>query len=216
MKFRCPYCGEKGFSTIEKLDFLPRLVSEYMQGARCGNCRQKVYYSSRLGGRVGRTAIVLAIPVVTVLLMVLYARLLPQAPGWGYLVILLVGAALLYMFNCFFGYFDKATEEEQRQDPVFRFTTGSTARLWPKVRVGEIYPLRFPKRGLHEDAPRIIGMVQKIEGKPGDRTVTVRVIKEFLMEAPLPEEAVWLTTEGALTIEGTVAQTYKLPPKEEE
>ena len=30
MKYRCPYCGEKGFSTIEKLDFLPRLVSEYI------------------------------------------------------------------------------------------------------------------------------------------------------------------------------------------
>ena len=216
MKYRCPYCGEKGFSTIEKLDFLPRFLPEYMQGARCGNCRQKVYYSSQFGGRIGRTAIVLAIPIVTVLLMVLYARLLPQAPGWGYLVILLVGTALLYGFNYFFGYFDKASEAEQRQDPVFRFTTGSTARLWPTVRVGEIYVLRFPKRGLHEDAPHIIGMVQKIEGKPGDRTVTIRVIKEFLMEAPLPEEAVWLTTEGNLTLEGTVSQTYKLPPKEEE
>ena len=216
MKYRCPYCGEKGLSTIEKLDFLPRVLPEYMQGARCGNCQHKVYYSSRLGGRPGRTAIVLAIPAVTVLLMLLYNRLLPQAPGWGYFAILLLGTLLLYGFNYFLGYFDKGSEDEQRQDPVFRFTSASTARLWPKVRVGEIYQLRFPKRGLHVDAPHIIGMVKKVEGAPGNRTVTIRVIKEFLMEAPLPEEAVWLTTEGSLTIEGAVSHTYRLPPKEED
>ena len=216
MKYRCPYCGEKGFSTIEKLDFLPRLVSEYMQGARCGNCRQKVYYSCRWGGRIGRTIIVVSIPLASLVALGLLFPFFVEGPKWWFFAFILLSCVLLYGFNYFFGYFDKATEDEQRQDPVFRFTTGSTARLWPTVRVGEIYPLRFPKRGLHEDAPHIIGMVQKIEGRPGDRTVTIRVIKEFLMEAPLPEEAVWLTTEGALTIEGTVSQTYKLPPKEEE
>ena len=216
MKYRCPYCGEKGFSTIEKLDFLPRFLPEYWQGARCSNCHQKAYYSCRWGGRIGRTIVVFSILLLSLIILKLLYPFFVEGPKWCFFAYILLVCVLLYGFNLLFGYFDKASEAEQRQDPVFRFTTGTTARLWPRVRAGEIYVLRFPKRGMHVDAPHIIGMVQKIEGGPDERTVTIRVVKEFLMEAPLPDAAVWLTTDGNLTLEGTVSQTYKLPPKEEE
>ena len=58
-------------------------------------------------------------------------------------------------------------------------------------------------------------MVTRVEKNGESKEVTVRVVKEYLMDAPMAEAEILLTTEGAFFVEGMVSQTYRLPPQEE-
>ena len=217
MKYRCPYCGQKGFSFIEKIDFLPRWLPEYFQGVRCAHCRERSVYYSRFGGRIGHVVIQAAI-FVALAGFYAWAACLPKEKLNGYYlwIPLLVTTVLLYGFKWLFCYLDKPRYEDRINASTFRFKADTSVRLWPYVRVGEVYLLRFPKRGTHEDAPHLIAMVQKVERHGGVFEITMRVVKEFLMKGPFPEERLVLTTNGTFAVEGVVTQTYLLAPQEEE
>lgn len=140
---------------------------------------------------------------------VYYARCGGRVAHW------LVDLALLVVFKWLFCYLDKPAMADYISADKFRFTIPATVRLWPRVRVGEIYLFRFPKRKKREDGPYIIGMVTKVEKDGESQEVTVRVVKEYLMDAPVTEEDIVLTTEGAFFVEGVVSHTYRLPLEEE-
>lgn len=217
MKYRCPYCGQNGFSFIDKIDFLPRWLPEYFQGGRCAHCRERSVYFSRFGGRIGHVVIQVAI-ALAVAGFYFWAVRLPEEKlnGYYFWIPLLVATVLLYGFKWLFCYFDKPEYAVRINAPTFRVTVDASVRLWPRIRVGEVYLLRFPKRGMHEDAPHIIAMVQKIEKHANERVITMRVVKEFLMKGPFSEERLLLTTNGTFVTEGIVTQTYQLAPKDEE
>ena len=122
---------------------------------------------------------------------------------------------LLLLYKLLFCYFDKPEESGYVSADKFRFTLPATVRLWPRVRVGEIYLFRFPKRKRREDGPYLIGMVTNVEKDGDSQEVTVRVVKEYLMDAPLVDEELVLATEGEFSVDGVVSHTYRLPPEEE-
>lgn len=217
-KYRCPYCGEPGFSFFAKIDFVPRFIRlpEYAQGVRCMNCRQRAVYHSRFGGRLGHFLIHLALDIA--LCVGIFASLsIPSAAGVlaAFLCEIVGYFAMLGVFKGLFCYLDKPARADYVSDPTFRITVDGTERLWPHVRVGEIYLFRFPARKKREDGPYIIGMVTKVEKEDTHSLVTVRVVKEYLMDAPLADEAVVLTTQKDYTAAGTVEKTYRLAPQEE-
>ena len=226
MKYRCPHCGQLGFSFFAKTDLVPRwkFVPEYMQGVRCDNCRERAVYHARWGGRVGHMigdgALALALFGVLVLFAVkLPAEILNSTDlGVMFLFIglpILMWGALLCCFKWLFCYLDKPARADYISADKFRFTTDGATRLWPRVRVGEIYLFRFPKRKKKEDGPYMIGMVTRVEKGDKSQEVTVRVVKEYLMTAPLLEEELVLTTEKGFSVSGVISHTYRLPPEEE-
>lgn len=226
MKYRCPHCGQLGFSFLAKADLVPRwnFVPEYAQGVRCTVCRERVVYHARWGGRLGHFLMVLGLTLALGGCFVWEAKSLPpdilngNAP-WAFfafiLLPILLWAVLLTVSKWLFCYLDKPAMADYISADKFRFTIPATVRLWPRVRVGEIYLFRFPKRKKREDGPYIIGMVTKVEKDGETQEVTVRVVKEYLMNAPLTEEEIVLTTEGEFSVEGVVSHTYRLPPQEE-
>lgn len=217
MKYRCPYCGEPGFSFFAKIDFVPRLIElpEYVQGARCMNCRQRAVYHSRFGGRLGHFLIDWALKIA--LLVCCIAALLSSSTAGKFAVFFggLVGyVVVVVIFKGLFCYLDKPARADYVSDPTFRITVDGSERLWLHVRVGEIYLFRFPARKKKEDGPYIIGMVTKVTKEDARSLVTVRVVKEYLMDAPLADESVTLTTQKNFAAEGTVEKTYRLAPQE--
>ena len=146
-------------------------------------------------------------------------ELLSGSDPWLFVVYIwlpmLVWAVLTGLFNWLFCYLDKPHQTDCTGDPTFRFAMPGAIRLWPRVRVGEIYVFRFPERKAKEDDPYIVGMVTKVEKNGEQVVVVVRVIKEYLMEAPVTEEPVVLHTAGKFTACGVVSRTYRLPSVQE-
>lgn len=223
MKYRCPHCGQKGFSFLAKVDLVPRwgdFIPEYAQGARCVVCRERAVYYARWGGRLGHYLGTAGVALLTVGAFFWFAKsvLLKMDPGPGTMLLLLCLLFVpipLVVFKWLFCHLDKPSMTDYIPGDKFRFTAPATVRLWPRVRVGEIYLIRFPKRKKREDGPYLIGMVTNVEKDGETQEVTVRVVKEYLMGAPLPQEELVLTTEGNFSVEGVVSQTYRLPPQEE-
>ena len=223
MKDRCPHCGERGFSFLAKVDLVPRwgnFVPEYAQGARCVVCRERAVYYARWGGRIGHRLGTAGIALLVVGAFFWFAKavLLPMDSGAGVMLLLLSLLLIplpLVVFKWLFCHLDKPSMTDYIPGDKFRFTTPATVRLWPRVRVGEIYLFRFPKRKKREDGPYIIGMVTQVEKDGETQELTVRVVKEYLMNAPLAEEELVLTTDGDFSVEGVVSQTYRLPSEEE-
>ena len=226
MKYRCPHCGQKGFSFLAKADLVPRwkFTPEFAQGVRCSVCRERAVYYARWGGRVahwlGNAALLVALfGWLVLLLKILSSEFLNSNEPWVLFVFLflpiLLWAALLVVFKWLFCYLDKPAMADYISADKFRFTLPATVRLWPRMRVGEIYLFRFPKRQKREDGPYLIGMVTRVEKNGESQEVTVRVVKEYLMDAPMAEEEILLTTESNFSVEGMVSQTYRLPPQEE-
>ena len=223
MKYRCPHCGQKGFSFLAKVDLVPRwgnFVPEYAQGARCVVCRERAVYYARWGGRLGHVFGTFGVMLLLLGgLLCLKKIVTPDIEvGIGFMLLcllLVLWAAMLILFKWLFCYLDKPARADFISTDKFRFTAPATVRLWPRVRVGEIYLIRFPKRKKREDGPYIIGMVTQVEKDGETQELTVRVVKEYLMNAPLAEEELVLTTEGNFSVEGVVSQTYRLPSEEE-
>lgn len=216
MKYRCPHCGEKGFLFAEKIDFLPRWLPEYFQGACCSICRERSVYFSRWGGRIGhaviQTAIILLVP-----LFVFFLATLPtgRASIYWYLLGLLIAAVVLYAFKWLFCHLDKPQYADRIEAPRFRMAIAAGVSLWPRMRVGEIYLLKFPKQGMHQDAPHVIGMIDKIEKDGNKKILTIRVIKEHLPKGLQTEEPAWLLTEGDFHVEGVITQPHRRWMEEE-
>lgn len=226
MKYRCPHCGQVGFSFLAKTDLVPRLrfVPEYAQGVRCTVCRERAVYYARWGGRVGHWLGNLILGLVFIGGLLLLVNAVPKetinnSGPWGAFVFIFLPialwAALLVGFKWLFCYLDKPAQADYISANHFRFTLPATVRLWPRVRVGEIYLFRFPKRKRREDGPYLIGMVTNVEKDGDSQEVTVRVVKEYLMDAPLVDEELVLATEGDFSVDGVVSHTYRLPPEEE-
>lgn len=218
MKYRCPYCGKPGISFVGKIDFLPPFIC-----AKCDYCQELSRCYGRWGGHIGHRLVQFALAVALGGFWI-WAACLPgeilsrSDPGLFAVYIwlpLLVWAVLAGGFNWLFCYLDKRDEADGISDPTFRFTMESSLRLWPRVRVGEIYVFRFPERKAKEDGPYIVGMITKAEKSGDQKVVTVRVIKEYLMEAPTAKEAVVLHTLGKLTVRGVVSRTYRLQSEKE-
>lgn len=225
MKYRCPHCGQPGFSFFAKADLVPRLklVPEYAQGARCDVCRERAVYHARWGGRLGHligdAALLLALFGAFVLIAnTLPSELFYSSEPWVFFVFgvspFFVWGALLCLFKWLFCYLDKPARADYISADKFRFITDGAVRLWPRVRVGEIYLIRFPKRKKRDDGPYLIGMVTHVEKDGESQEVTIRVVKEYLMNAPLLEEELVLTTEKGFVLSGTVSHTYRLPSQE--
>lgn len=216
MKYRCPHCGEQGFTFVERIDFLPRWLPEYFQGARCSICRERSVYHSRFGGRIGhmviQSAIILLVPILVILLVTLPTG---RAKGYWVWIALLLAAVALYGFKLLFCYLDKPHYADRVGIPKLRVAVDAAARLWPRVRVGEIYVMKFPKQGLHQDSPHVIGLIEKAEKDGNKRTLTVRVIKEYLPKGLQTEEGVWLLTDGDFHVEGVVTQPHRRRMEEE-
>ena len=225
MKYRCPHCGQPGFSFVEKIDMVPRWITpEYFQGVRCGYCREKAVYYARWGGRIVHVAVQVALGLALFGVLVLFAVKLPaeilNSTDLGVMFLFiglpfLVWGASVSVFKWLFCYLDKPARADYISADKFRFTTDGTTRLWPRVRVGEIYLFRFPTRKKKEDGPYLIGMVTKVEKDGAQKVVTVRVVKEYLMTAPLLDEELVLTTEKGFSVSGVTSHTYRLPPEEE-
>ena len=223
MKYRCPHCGQKGFSFLAKVDLVPRwgdFVPEYAQGARCNVCRERAVYYARWGGRLGHWLGTAGIVLLMAGAFFWFAKavLLEIDPELGMMLSLLCFLFIpipLVVFKGLFCYLDKPARADYISADKFRFTTDGAVGLWPRVRVGEIYLFRFPKRKKREDGPYIIGMVTQVEKDGESQEVTVRVVKEYLMNAPVTEEEIVLTTEGDFFVEGVVSHTYRLPSQEE-
>lgn len=225
MKYRCPHCGQPGFSFVEKIDMVPRWITpEYFQGVRCGYCREKAVYYARWGGRIVHVAVQVALGLALAGFWIWALTHLPEEmlagnelePFLGYIILpMLVWGASVSVFKWLFCYLDKPARADYISADKFRFTTDGTTRLWPRVRVGEIYLFRFPTRKKKEDGPYLIGMVTKVEKDGAQKVVTVRVVKEYLMTAPLLDEELVLTTEKGFSVSGVTSHTYRLPPEEE-
>ena len=222
MKYRCPHCGQKGFSFLAKTDYIQRLkiVPEYAQGVRCAVCRERAVYHARWGGRLGHMLGNYGVIFISVACILGIAKAVATTivSGLGLAIVFLLLLLLpvpLILFKWLFCYLDKPARADYISADKFRFTIPATLWLWPRVRVGEIYLIRFPKRKKREDGPYLIGMITQVEKNGEAKEVTVRVVKEYLMDAPVTEEELVLTTEGNFSVEGVVSQTYRLPPQEE-
>lgn len=220
MKYRCPHCGQKGFSFTNKiLPTLPRYDPKY---ASCDYCRGEVTSHAQWGGRVGDVLVTLVFALVWtgsgVCALLRTQNANPNSENWYFLLLwMLFGlllVLLLLLYKYLFCYFDKPEDSGYVSADKFRFTAPATVRLWPWVRVGEIYLIRFPKRKKREDGPYLIGMVTNVEKVGETQEVTIRVVKEYLMDAPLLQEELVLTTEGDFYVDGVVSHTYRLPPEE--
>ena len=222
MKYRCPHCGEPGFSVMKKLIFPIRRLFYHPKCDYCNNetdiymwWRGKVIFS----GTVEMLFFIAYAGVMVGLLTAAPPEQNNSSDVWLHLKFfwapLLVWGLTVLLFRWFFCSFDKLYREDTSSADKFRFTIPATVWLWPRVRVGEIYLFRFPKRQKREDGPYLIGMVTRVEKNGESKEVTVRVVKEYLMDAPMAEEEILLTTEGAFCVEGVVSHTYRLPPQEE-
>lgn len=218
MKYRCPHCGKPGFSFVEKVDFLPPFLC-----AKCDCCKEMALCHARWGGHMVQRWIRFTLGLGLIGFYVWAATHLPKDILLSsdidvfivyFFVPLLVWAVLAGGFNWAFCYLEKPHQADYVSAPTFRFAISATARLWPRVRVGEIYLFRFPKRKEREDGPYLVGMVTEIKKEGVQKIVTVRVIKEYLMEAPLMEETVVLTTTTAFSVTGMISRTYRLPKEE--
>lgn len=58
-------------------------------------------------------------------------------------------------------------------------------------------------------------MLTKVDEDGEQKIVTVRVIKEHLMEQPFVEESVKLCVAGSFVVEGIVSRTYRLSLEKE-
>ncbi len=224
MKYRCPHCGERGFSFTHRI--IPQRSLYNPEYVSCDYCRRGVTLFARWGGKIGNIITTLVLVLTPLVVGVWSLQFVPSQQeanpaetGLYYLLFWIlpwsICVALLLLYRRLFCYFDKPVESGYISADKFRFTIPATVRLWPRVRVGEIYLIRFPKRKKIEGGPYLIGMVTKVEKDGESQEVTVRVVKEYLMDAPVTEEELVLTTEGNFSVEGVVSQTYRLPPQEE-
>ena len=219
MKYRCPHCGQPAFNWMEKTGCVP-----WWYIPKCRYCHGEVFCHTWWGGHIGHRWIQFGFACVLFGGFVLSGMLMPKewyqsfedgnAWIWCIGLPLLLWAVLAFGYNWLFCYLDKRYPADYISADKFHFITDGAVRLWPRVRVGEIYLIRFPKRKKRDDGPYLIGMVTHVEKDGESQEVTIRVVKEYLMNAPLLEEELVLTTEKGFVLSGTVSHTYRLPSQE--
>lgn len=211
LKRRCPYCGEKTFTRIDRCGITAAgLGGPYFyrgpppQVVVCSYCQKT---SGRLLGALGRRWddlphlwLLCLIPFLC-LAILSFVAIFRQSLG-----IFLYGCAAVFavktLCNVFFVYFDKITKAEREADARLTFAvTGEKAR---QVKKWNIYLIRFPERGTTVSSPVLYGMVCGKSGKKDERTLTLRVIRADNMDLPDVDEPAWLVTDSDKVLEGKI------------
>lgn len=211
MKRRCPYCGEKVFTWVDRCGITAAGIgAPYFYGGAaphlntCSVCQKTC---SRLLGALGRRCDHLPHLWLLCIIPYLCLAIIPFIAiirgSWG---IFLCGYAAIFtvkiLCNIFFVYFDKITKAEREADA--RLTFAVTGEKPPRVKKWSIYLIRFPKRGTNEFSPVLYGMVCGKSGKTDERTLTLRVIRADNMELPNADEPAWLITDSNKVMEGKI------------
>ena len=211
MKCRCPYCGEKVFTWVDRCGITAAgLGAPYFYGGPppqvivCSYCQKTC---SRLLGALGRRwdylphLWLLCIIPDLCLAIIPFVAVFRQSLGiflYGYAIVF----AVKILCNVLLVYFDKLTKEERDADA--RLTFAVTGEKAPRVKQWGIYRVRFPKRGTNQFSPLLYGMVCGKSGKKDERTLTLRVIRADNMELPNLDEPAWLVTDSDKVLEGKI------------
>ena len=203
MKYRCPYCGERGLLFVERCGIgapspVPYSVEAgFFHCHKCGKSPDLLY--GKTGAFIGYiVSRLLPIGVFFYLVYLAFIEKLLEAAVFGVPALLV----LMCSFNLLFAHFDKSWKTEREADARLIFAvTGEKA---PRVKKWSIYLIRFPKRGTNEFSPVLYGMVCGKNGKKDDRTLTLRVIRADNMELPILDEPAWLVTDSDKVLEGKI------------
>lgn len=210
MKRRCPYCGEKAFTWVDRCGITAALIgAPYFYGGpppfavNCYCCQKT---SGRLLGVLGRRWdhrpqwwLLCLIPYLC-LAIIPFVAIIRESWAvfiYGYLAVF----SIKTLGNIFFIYFDKRTKAEREADARLTFAVSGKHAF---VKKWNIYLLRFPKRGTNEHSPTLYAMVCGKAGTRTERTYTLRVIRTDNMELPAVGEAAWLVTDTQKVVEGTI------------
>ena len=145
MKYRCPYCAEKGLSFIEHCGVwvsTQGYAAKYSGRFRCTECHRTAdFLYGKTGSFVG-VIVSYFLPCAVAMYLGLKSILdeNPNTVVCGIPLMLLT----VFLFNLLFAHFDKHTKQERDADA--RLTFAVTAE-GARVKKWEIYLLRFPKRG---------------------------------------------------------------------
>lgn len=211
MKYRCPYCGERGLLFVERCGIGVVSRTSFIDEAgffRCCECRRT---PDLLYGKTGAwigflVSCVVPVGVGFYLAYLAFIRKMLEAAVFGVPALLLS----VCLFNLLFAHFDKSWKVEREADA--RLTFAVTGEKVPRVKKWGIYLVRFPERGTNAHSPVLYGMVCGKGGKKGERTYTLRVIRADNMDLPRIGEPAWLVTDSDKVMEGTVTA---LTPKKE-
>lgn len=211
MKYRCPYCGERGLLFVERCGIGVISRTPFIDEAgffRCCECRRTpdlLYGKS--GAAIGfLISCVIPVGVGFYLAYLAFIRKMLEAAVFGVPALLLS----VCLFNLLFAHFDKSWKSEREADA--RLTFAVMGEKVPRVKKWGIYLLRFPERGTNAHSPVLYGMVCGKGGKKGERTYTLRVIRADNMDLPRVGEAAWLVTDSDKVVEGKITATT---PKKE-
>lgn len=170
MMFRCPYCGEKVFSSMLKM----RIHSKFGTAPICPACKKVVYRELNSSGNRGYYAIGGAFSLLVIGLLALGFSL--KSPVFIVLSIFLLLALYLF-YNYFLCHFD-VTPKSKKNYPVIQIDMDKKIHLWPHIRQGEIYIL-VPNEVLNpkiEDM-QTLGLLDRIVLSKEKWNLFFRVIK---------------------------------------
>lgn len=219
MKYRCPYCGEKGLPFTSRCGIwvTTRSALDSYSSAGffiCEECHKspKLFFGKPNALVAGLLSFVFPAAVV-IWTFVEWMQSDMSTEEMAISIIAGIPAFLVFVavLHFFFAHFDKRRKKERDADA--RLTLSVSAERLPRVKKWGIYLLRFPKRGTNAASPVLYGMVCGKSGKKGNRTLEMRVIRADNMDLPDLNEPAWLVTNTNKVIEGTV--TSVTPRKEE-
>ena len=207
MKYRCPYCGEKGLAFASRCGIR---VSTHPYSHKGG------YFICTECGKSPELFFGKPYAAVSILLSEVFPLVVVLAFGFGLastningydMAILLLVCIPLYMafvsiYHLLFAHFDK--ERKKERDADGRLTLFVPAQRVPRVKKWHIYLVRFPKRGTNAASPVLYGMVCGKTRKEAGRQLELRVIRTDNMDLPAIDEPAWLITDSDKVVEGTV------------
>ena len=209
-KYRCPYCGEPAFPTLERLGFPTELFGKYaVFFPKCPHCKKISRRAATVGEWCFLSIMMSLLGAVTVPLFTWSLTTESSFAGAGFVASLLLLVGGYIGIHYFLFHFDKLTFEA-RQDPLFSVVVNGEKRL--PIRVGEIYVCRLLDRTPVKGVPQVIGLIHHIQKEEGKRMVTLRVIRCDDTVFPYEGERVQIITESRFDVDGRVTATT---PKKE-
>ena len=206
LKYRCPYCAEKGLSFASRCGIwvsTRSAASPYNNDGRfiCMECGKSPELFFGKCNSVISLLISGVLPLVVVLVFAFMDISANSKAVW-----LLIGIPLFLVFvsiyHLLFAHFDK--ERKKERDADGRLTLFVPAQRVPRVKKWHIYLVRFPKRGTNAASPVLYGMVCGKTRTAEGRQLELRVIRTDNMDLPAIDEPAWLITDSDKVVEGTV------------